>query len=185
MKRTVLLLTLAIGVVSAQQAIGQSNIGFKSVGASVGYVSPEDLDGTLGLGVFADLGQVTPQISLEPRIEYWSQSEEAFGAKASLTDIAIGARGKYFFQVANPRLRPFAGAGLGLHFLSAEMEISVPGFPTMTSDASETKLGFDFGGGVETSLSPRVNFHAEMWYGIVSDASQLSLRLGLSRKLGS
>jgi hypothetical protein len=185
MKRMALILSLAIGVLSAQQAMAQSNIGFRSIGGSLAYVSPEDLGGTIGLGVFANLGQITPEIRLEPNIEYWSQSEEAFGAKASIQDIAVGARAKYFFEIANSGVRPFAGGGLGLHFLSAETSVTVPGFPTITDHASETQLGLDLGGGMETSLSPKVDFHAELWYGIVSDASHLALRVGLSHKLGS
>lgn len=185
MKRTALLLSLAIVALSAPQAMAQSSIGLRSLGASIGYVSPEDLDGTMGFGVFANMGQITPQIRLEPRIEFWSQSEEAFGTKASLRDVAVGARGKYFFETSNPKIRPFAGAGLGLHFLSAEATVSVPGLPTISTDESTTKLGLDFGGGMETNLNPRVTFHGELWYGIVSDASQFCVRLGLSRTLGS
>lgn len=183
MKRIVLLFTLAIGVLSSQ-AQAQSNIGFRTIGASLGYVSPEDLGGTFGLGVFADLGQITPEIRLEPRVEYWSSSEESFGAKASIRDISIGARGKYFFEVANSQIRPFAGAGLGLHFLNAEASVTIPGFPTLSSSQSETKLGVELGGGMESSLNPKVDFHAHLWYGIVSNASQFSMRVGLSHKLG-
>jgi hypothetical protein len=185
MKRISPLIALALCALASQAAMAQSDIGLKSIGAAVGYVSPEDLDGTFGLGVFADMGRITPDIGLETRIDYWSQSEEAFGTEVSIRDIAVGARGKYYFSTANPRVRPFAGAGLGLHFLSAEVTVSVPPFPTVTTDDSETKLGLDFGGGIATSMSPRADLHAEMWYGIVSDVSQFSLRVGMSYKLGS
>ena len=183
MKRTVLLLALATSVLSSQ-AQAQSSIGFRTIGGSIGYVSPEDLGGTFGLGVFADLGRITPDIGLEPRIEYWSSTESAFGAEATLRDISVGARGKYFFEVKNSQIRPFAGAGLGLHFLNAEATVTVPGFPALTSSASETKLGVELGGGMESSLNPKVDFHANIWYGIVSNASQFSMRVGLSHKLG-
>lgn len=185
MKRNVTILALALGLLAAQQAMAQSDIGFKHAGVAIGYVSPENIDGTLGVGVFADLGTLTPVISLEPRIDYWSHSEEAYGSKATIRDIAVGARGKYHFSTAKPNVRPFAGAGLGMHFINAEVSISVPGYPTMTADDSSTKLGLDLGGGVETSLSPRADLNGELWYGIVSDVSQLSLRVGLSYKLGS
>jgi opacity protein-like surface antigen len=184
MKRTVLLLALAVGVMSSQVALGQSKIEFGGIGASFGYVSPEDLGGTFGLGVFADLGQITPQIKLEPCVDYWSSTEEAYGVKASIRDISVGARGKYFFEVKNTQMRPFAGLGLGMHFLNAETSVTIPGFPTISSDASETKLGIEFGGGMETALSPQVDLHANLWYGIVSSASTFSLRLGLSHKFG-
>ena len=193
MKRIVLFLVLAIGALPAQQAMAKAehaqrapghDIGFRSVGASVAYVSPENLDGTFGFGVFADLGRITPQIGLEPRIDYWSGSQEAFGAKAEIRDVAVGARAKYYFEVKGPSIRPFAGAGLGLHFLNAKATVSVPGFPTVSSSSSDTKLGLDLGGGMETSLNPKVDLHFDLWYGIVSDVSQFALRFGVSRKLG-
>lgn len=184
MKRIVLVLVLATGALSAQRAMGQASIGFRSIGASVAYVSPENVNGTFGLGVFADLGRITPEIGLEPRIEYWSASEEAFGSKASMRDVVVGARGKYYFDIANPKVHPFAGAGLGLHFLRAEATVSIPGLPTISSSASDTRLGVDFGGGLETNVSPLVDLNVELWYGIVSDANQFALRLGVSRKLG-
>jgi len=184
MKRMTLVLTLAIAALSAQRATAEANLGLRSVGASLAYVSPENLNGTFGVGVFADMGRITPEIALEPRIDYWSKTQEEFGAKASVSDIAVGARGKYYFEVQNPNLRPFAGAGLGLHFLHSKVSVTQPGFPTMTGEASDTKLGLDLGGGVATSLSPKVDFSAEAWYGIVSDVGQFSLRVGLSQKLG-
>lgn len=185
MKRNVILLALALAVLASQQARAQSDIGFKRIGATVGYVSPENLDGTFGLGVFADLGTIAPSISLEPRIDHWSHSEEAFGSKATLSDVVVGARAKYYFRVSNTNVRPFAGAGLGLHFLHAEVSLSIPSLPTMASGETTTKLGLDLGGGATTRLTPRADLLGEMWYGIVSDASQLSIRVGLSYKVGS
>lgn len=192
MKRIVLFLVLAIGALSARETMAKAHreappradIGFKSLGASVAYVSPENLDGTFGFGVFADLGRITPQIGLEPHIDYWSGSQEAFGAKAEIRDIAVGARGKYYFEVKSPTIRPFLGTGLALHFVNAKATVSVPGFPTVSSSSSQTKLGLDLGGGMETSLNPKMDLHAELWYGIVSDVGQFAVRLGVSRKLG-
>jgi opacity protein-like surface antigen len=184
MKVKILLLTFLVGALMSQQANAQSDIGFKRLGATLAYVSPEDLDGTIGFGAFADLGTITPNIGLEARLDYWSQSEEAFGTKASVHDITVGARGKYLFQLKDSSIRPFAGTGVSVHFLNAEVTISQPGFPDMKESDSATKLGLDLGGGMATRLSDQVDFHAEAWY-IVSDIDQLSLRMGLSMKLGS
>ena len=76
---------------------------------------------------------------------------------------------------------PFVGAGLGLHFLNAKAE--VPGYPDV--EDGTTKLGLDFGGGFTTPMTPRTEFRSEMWYGVVSDYSQWSLKAGLTFKLGS
>jgi outer membrane protein W len=76
--------------------------------------------------VFADMGRITNNIMLEPRMDYWSKSEGAFGAEASIRDLSVGARAKYLFETSNPKIQPFAGVGLGMHFLKAE--VTVPGF---------------------------------------------------------
>src|SRR5262245_31987769 len=161
MKRFPLYLLLAIGLLGAGQASAQSNLGFRAIGGNLAFVNAENLDGTFGFGIFADMGQIAPRIGLEPILEYWSKSEDAFGAKASMRDITFGARGKYYFETKNLKVRPFAGAGLGLHFLHAEATVSVPGFGTVSSDASDTKLGLDVGGGVATTIGPKDDLHAE------------------------
>ncbi len=185
MKRNVLLLTLAFCVLASGAATAQSDLGLKNVGVAVAYVSPEDLDGTFSIGVFANHGTIAPRIGLESRLDYWSHSEDSFGAEAKVSDIAIGARGKYYFQAANPKIRPFAGAGLGIHLLHAK--VTTPpqfGFPAMTIEDSSNKLGLDFGGGLATALGPKTDFLAEVWYGVVSDVNQFSLRVGMSYRLG-
>src|SRR5262249_48131486 len=184
MKRMPLLLVLAVGLLAANQAMAQSKLGLRSVGASIGFVSPENVDGTFGFGVFADVGRITPVIGLEPVIEYWSKSDNAFGAKASLRDVSVGARGKYYIDTSNPKLLTFVGAGLGLHFLHSEGSVTAPGFPTITVDASDTKLGLDFGGGIATPISPKDEFHAEAWFGFVSDVNQFAVRAGISHAIG-
>ena len=186
MKRIALMLVMVGCTMGATQALAQSDLGLKRVGAAVGYVSPENLDGTFSIGAFADMGNITPTISLEPRLDFWSWSDESFGAKTSVSDVKIGARGKDWFEVANQRIRPFAGAGLGIHFLHAQVDIPAQGgFPAMTSEDSTNKLGLDLGGGIQAPMNERMDFHAEVWYGVVSDVNQFSLRVGLSQKIGS
>ena len=161
-----------------------ADFGFKRIGGALAMVGPEEIDATLGFGVFADLGTVAPNIGLEARLDYWSQSEETFGFDASVRDVTLGVRGKYYFDVDHPNLRPFVGAGLGMHFLNAEVEVPTGPGTSTTVDDSETRVGLDFGGGIRTSVSPVLDLHAEGWYGIVSDVNQFSLRVGMSYRLG-
>src|SRR5262249_43753739 len=142
-----------------------SNMGLKAIGAAVGFVSPENTDGVFSLGGFADWGMITPQIGLESRLDYWSHSETGFGGvKASVRDVILGARGKYYFEMANSTLRPFAGAGLGLHFLHEEAVIPAQnGFPEMRTEDSSTKLGLDLGGGLVIPINPRADLLTEVW----------------------
>ena len=186
MRRYALLLTFALCSLWCQSAVAQSDIGLKGAGFAVGIVSPEDMDATFGVGAFLDLGSIVPNLHLEPRVDYWSKSEDVFGGSVSVRDIAIGARAKYYFPIANPKLRPFAGGGLALNLLNAEVEMIDPFTGgTMTVDDSASKVGLDLGGGLATPLGPRTTFLTEVWYGIVSDFSHITLRVGLMQAFGS
>jgi len=184
MKRA-LLFTGCLLVLATGSAFAQSDLGFKSVGVATGFVSPEDLDGTFSIGVFVDHGYIAPRLGLESRIDFWSTSEEAFGTELAVSDVTMGARAKYYFEVNHPTIRPFAGAGLGIHLLHAKATLSMPGFPDETVSDSETKLGLDIGGGLAVPMNPRWDFNGELWYGIVSDVGQFSIRAGFEYKLGS
>ena len=185
MKRITLLLTLASLAVAAPAALAQSDLGFKRVGAAIGFIDPENLGTTFSVGIFADHGTITPHISLESRLDYWGQDDQFMGATTSLRDIALGVRAKYHFEISNPKIRPYAGAGLGVHFLKAEVTIPPQfGFPGSTVEASSNELGLDLGGGVSTPLSPKTDLLGETWFGIVDGANSFSVRAGLSYKLG-
>jgi len=162
--------------VASQDAMARSNLGLRSLGADVGFVDPENVDGTAGFGVFANLGNLSPDIRLAPRVDYWSKSQSFGGSETSVHDISLGTRGEYMFHVSSPKFQPYAGAGLGVHFLNAK--VTVPGFPDAT--ASSTKLGLDMGGGFITPLSPKTDLSVDLWYGIVQDFSQVSFKVGVS-----
>ncbi len=190
MRRGMLVLAAAaFCTLASQNAIAESDIGFKGVGARLGLVSPEDLDMTVSVGGFVNLGTVAQRVRLEPYMDYWSQSESSFGAEVSLRDFALGTKGLYNFPVSSPKIRPFAGAGLGMHFLKAK--VSVPDIdlggtiiPGYTLEDSQTQLGLDLGGGIATGVSPTTDLLAEMWYTAVSDANQFAIRVGVEFKLG-
>lgn len=186
----VVLLVMFMCTFAISDVAAQANLGLKGAGFRVGVVGPEDLDATVGVGVFANMGTITPNIALQTYIDYWSKSEAVFGGETSVRDIAFGAKGMYFFPVANPRVNPFAGAGLGLHFVHAE--VTTPDqyingfyFPGMTVEDSFTRLGIDIGGGVTSPITPSADFIGELWYGIVSDVSQLWARVGVSFRFNS
>ncbi len=180
-KSLVVVAVLCFCTLASQNAMAQSHLGLKAVGGEFGLVSPENSDATAGFGVFADLGTMAPRLRLSTALDYWSQSQDIFGGgTTSIGDVAWDVRGTYLFPVASPRIQPYAGAGLGLHFLSAKVE--VPGLPTM--EDSQTKLGLDLGGGLEAPLGPKTSFVSEAWYSIVSDFNQLALKVGLSYRVG-
>lgn len=181
MKNRIVVLLVLCCALASQNALAQSNMGLKAAGVQVGMVDPEGADATLGLGAFADWGSPTPNTRLASHLDYWSKSESSlFGGEVSVRDIALGMRGKYLFPVSSPKIQPFAGVGLGMHFLSSKVE--VPGFVSM--EDSSTELGLDLGGGFTTPLNPKTDLQAEMWYGIVDSFNQLSLKVGMAFKLG-
>jgi len=186
MRRFALFLTFALCSLVCQPAWAQSDIGFKNAGADVGIVSPENLDATFGIGVSADVGGFSPLVRVEPRFDYWSKSEDTWGGSVSVRDVAFGTRVKYYFPVSNPRLRPYAGGGLGIHLFKSEVEVFDPYFGgTMSVEDSSTKLGIDLGGGLATPVSLHTSFVAEAWYGAVSDFSHFTLKVGFSYAFGS
>ena len=187
MKRfTALFILVFICVFACSQASAQSDLGLQGVGFELGIVGPENADATVGFGAFADLGEITPNMMLEGYLNFWSQSEDLFtGGDASVRDIALGGRAKWMFPVSNPKIKPFAGAGLGIHFLKFEADFPplLPFTQGFRLEDSSTKVGLDIGGGLMATVNDRTDFIAELWYGFVSDANQLALKAGILYKL--
>src|SRR3954466_1232134 len=110
--------------VAAQNAWARTDLGWRSAGVDAGFVDPENVPGTLGFGAFADLGNLSPDVRLEPHLGYWSKSEDFGGDKVSISDIALSARALYMFHGTSPRFHPYAGGGLGLHFVHAKADFA-------------------------------------------------------------
>ena len=189
-KRLVVWTVLMFCSVASQNAWAGSNLGLRSAGIDVGYVDPENISGTMGFGAFANMGNISPDIRLAPHVGYWSKSEEAFGAKASISDISFATRGLYMFHMSSGKLQPYAGAGLGIHMVHAKVETPAQDLgggnviPAMEASDTSTKLGLDMGGGFTTPLSEKTDFTLDLWYTAMSDVGHLSLKAGVSFALG-
>jgi len=157
-------------IVASQNAMAASNIGLRSIGGDVGFVDPEGVDGTVGFGAFANLGNISRDIRLAPRVDYWSKSYSFAGAETSVHDISIGTRGEYMFHVSSRKFQPYAGAGLGLHFLGDNGDGIAPELIDRIFDPFFTTKGIGDGLGLGLSIS----------YGIVQDFNQVSLKVGVS-----
>ena len=189
-KRIVVWAVLLFCTVVSQNAWAKTDLGLRSAGVDVGYVDPENISGTMGFGAFANMGNISPDIRLAPHLGYWSKSQEAFGAKASISDISFSTRGLYMFHMNSGKLRPYAGAGLGMHFVNAKVETPAQDLgggnviPAMSASDNTTKLGLDLGGGFTTPLSEKTDFCLDLWYTAMSDVGHLSLKAGVSFDLG-
>jgi hypothetical protein len=185
-----LILALILCVLCPASALCQADLGLRGVGLGIGLVDPDNVDATFGFGLLADLGRLSEPIQLEANLSYWSKSEGMSGfGEASVRDISFGGRCKYYFPTESSSLRPFAGAGLGLHFFKAKASIpdlDIGGFivPGTTIEDSSVKLGLDLGGGLATPINEKADVIGELWYSLVSDIDQLSFRLGVMYKLG-
>jgi opacity protein-like surface antigen len=174
----------------SQNAWARTDLGARSIGADVGYVDPENINGTLGFGAFMNLGNLSPDIRLAPHLGYWSKSSSFGGDKATISDISLSARGLYMFHSTSPKFRPYAGAGLGFHMVHAKVDIAAQDLgggviiPAMEASDTSTKLGLDLGGGFTTPLSEKTDFCLDLWYTAVSDVGHLSLKAGVSFDLG-
>jgi opacity protein-like surface antigen len=177
-------MALAICAFAVQDATAESNMGLKALGGNVGLVSPEDIDETVGFGIFADWGNLSPSWQLGSNLDVWSKSEDlGFGGDVSIRDISFSTRAKYLFAVSSPKFQPFVGGGLGLHFLRAEVEFSDPFFGDESYSDTQTELGLDLGGGFRTPLGASSELAGDLWYSIVDDFSQLSLKMGVAFRM--
>jgi len=189
MKRLSAIIVAVAMCAIATSAAAQADMGFKGAGLEIGIVSPQDIDATFGVGVFADWGTMMPQLALESYFDFWAktQSMSPYG-EAYARDTVLGARAKYLFPMQNTPIQPFVGGGLGMHFLYAEVTVpdqTIGGifFPGASYDDSNVKLGLDLGGGIMGDISPNAYLMGEMWYTVVSDVNQLSVKFGLGYRI--
>jgi hypothetical protein len=181
-KSIVALLVVGICMVASQNARAEANLGLRAAGVQVGMVSPEDVDATMGFGVFADWGNLAPNFRLASHLDYWSKSEgDPTSGEMSVRDINLAMRGKYMFPTSATNFHPFAGVGVGMHFLNAE--VTIPGSGTF--EDGTTKVGFDFGGGFSAPLNNRTELVGEAWYSIVDGFNQFAVKAGMAFRIGS
>ncbi len=165
-------------LVLASYGYAQQDIGLKGAGGKLGLVDPENVESVIGIGAFADLGTITPQIQLEGNLDFWSKSYKSFGAEVSFRDIFLGGTVKYMFQTSNPAWRPFAAGGLGFHFVHFKNTGS--NFAgSVVMEQSDVKIGVDLGGGVFYLLNEQIDLLGELKYRIVSDVNQFTLQAGV------
>lgn len=149
-------------------------LGFKGMGARIGLVDPEGASSTVDLGLHIDAGEFARNIRLQPIVEYWSVGQDVGPYNADLKDFSLGADINVDFPLQDSRITPYAGGGLGLHFLKSTTNV-----PNV-QDQSDTKLGLNLQGGVRTDAMPNLALFGELRYNFVSDANQLKILGGFT-----
>ncbi len=186
-RRVTLLAALGIALVAvagvasfASTAAAQTNrtedigLGFKGIGARIGLVDPEGASSTLDLGFHIDFGELARNVHVSPIVEYWSVGQDVGPYNAQLKDFSLGLDLMFDFPLQDSRITPYAGGGLGLHFLKSETNV-----PDVDDD-SRTKLGLNAQGGIRTDVMPNLALFGELRYNFVSDANQLKLLGGFT-----
>ena len=158
----------------APPAAAQSNrtedigLGFKGLGARVGLVDPEGASSTIDLGLHIDAGELARNVHVAPIAEYWKVGVSGI----DLSDFSIGLDLFLDFPLQDSRITPYAGGGLGLHFVKSDS-------PSGPSD-SDSKLGLNVQGGVRTEAMPNLALFGELRYNFVSDRNQLKILGGFT-----
>lgn len=145
-KRFVVLCALGALLPLSAYADGAS---VNSYGPRVGFSSSPD---QLVLGGQLSVAGITPEITFDPNVE------AGFGD--NLTVIAFNLDGHYHFDLANSNWRPYAGAGVGINFISIDLP---PGF---SGDASTTEIGLNLIGGAGKATASGNEFFGELKLGI-------------------
>jgi opacity protein-like surface antigen len=139
-----------------------SAFGLTGLGGKLGFMAPENLDGTMVVGGHLEFEQHGSRVHLVPGLMYWKSN--------NVSDLAANADLYYHFSPEGV-ITPYVGAGLGLNFLSNER-----------SSDSTTKLGANLFGGLRI---PAANLHYffEGRY-TASDLSQFALLAGVTFHTG-
>jgi opacity protein-like surface antigen len=117
-----------------------------------------------------------PRISVRAGVG-WMNPGFSVGAVDSLMQVPLTVDGIYNWE--GGKWHPFVGAGIGWHFLRFTSDL-----PSGNNDNTDTRLGFNFGGGVEYFLNRTIAVKGEGRYHAIEDArgeepSGTSLTIGL------
>jgi opacity protein-like surface antigen len=159
MRRSILLpLAVLMSLLAVQS--GQARDYVLGWGGRIGgTLDPEQVH----VGFHADLGDIAERVRLQPNVEV------GFGDNATL--VAINPEVFYLFK-PHDRWTPYAGGGLGINIFS--FDDTVAGV-----DDSETEIGLNLLGGVETRLSDSIRFFGEVKFG-VGDSPDAKFHIGLT-----
>ena len=157
-----LLLVCALGAATAATAQAQAVVG--GAGPRVGFSTGPD---QLVFGGQLIIGEIAPQLTFDPSLE--------FGFGDNVTLISTNLDLHYHFVVQGSSWRPYAGGGLGIHFVQFDS-------PAPFGDNSETDIGGNLivGAGVPTQAGNR--FFGELKIG-VGDAPDLKMMVGWNFKI--
>ncbi|MBW7997789.1 MAG: hypothetical protein FVQ81_14700 [Candidatus Glassbacteria bacterium] len=115
------------------------------------------------VGFHLDLGDIAERVRLQPNIEI------GFGDNATL--VAINPEVFYLFK-PRERWTPYAGGGLGINIVNWDAKAG-------KADKTETEVGLNLLGGIETKIGDTTKFFGEVKFG-VGDSPDVKFTVGLT-----
>lgn len=122
---------------------------------------------------------IKENIAIAPSFTYYFPKETIGDFK--LKWFEINADANYYFEVSNPKIKPYGLAGLSLSV------VTVPGFNfggfAQTEETSTSKLGVNIGGGVDFDIDKAIMPFAQIKY-TLGDFDQLAIMAGVRYEFG-
>ncbi len=154
-------------------SFAQSDIRLKGVGGRLGFVMPTEgqIDNTLGFGLQANLGSITPKILLDAYVDYWAKGYEASYYKWTWSSFGIAAVAKYKIEMEG-NIHPYAGGGLGLNISKGSSKYTGPQsslygqYIYAEASSSTSDVAILLVGGASMTLSPKMDGFAEVKYNL-------------------
>ncbi|HEX9655162.1 MAG TPA: outer membrane beta-barrel protein [bacterium] len=175
MSKGLLVVLLAFLMIGFSVSTGMSqNLGFNGIGGRLSYVDVEDVDGGIGFGAHANLGEIIQNLVLYPSFEYFGKTDDSQGIDIDISFISINADARYYIPTQGT-IDPFVGGGLAIHFSKADAGAF--------GDTSETDFGLDLLGGIDVPVSDNLVATAKLKY-VISDSKALKITGGITFLLG-
>lgn len=172
------------------------NLGFRGVGAEVGWVDAKSMDHAALFGLRFDLGYLGPQVRVMPRFAFWGsdlQAQEVQRLEARIEELVGLATGSVQIGAVErdvlifgadlqwaPGLRvlsPYLGVGGEVYILNGSGTAIDETFVEEALDL--VTAGISAVGGLELPLGPSLRAYAELRGTLVTDVRNVALSGGL------
>ena len=166
--------SLALVVLFSSSAGAQDQA---SLSLGAGYVAPSDIDSTFWITANYRF-RIANRFLLEPEVGYWEKGDDGTDFDVSVEDLNFGVNGIFELGSAGGSgLRPWVGAGLGLHLIEGVADFDEDGDDD--AGGTDTELGIHLLSGLDFGLSESFDLYAAARYDFVSDLNQFKLYGGV------
>jgi len=161
-------LIIGFGVLLSDAAVQAQGVRLSGIGGRLGFVKPENIDGTFGIGFHADLGQIIPNLTLYPSIEYWEENADIGPFDVDVSQLALNGDLRYYFPLAgDSKVDVFAGGGLAILF----------------NDPGDNDVGVNAIAGIDVPLSKSWVAGGELRF-VINDDTVFKIMAGITYIFG-